>query len=175
MYQHYQAGHFGNKFHTWDDIPHWLASAYRKPVCMRYKGAMAGGKCAYHVAPESVCDVDNEWAQQGLDPKLITINESADDTALTIQGEVMRSTRHLSLRYSQTPLPMRNALAASERHAEGLEATCILKTYLDPASYEDLMDLLDTYEDAVVEFSTYSVDVGRCPRRNTVVWEARNY
>jgi hypothetical protein len=44
-----------------------------------------------------------------------------------------------------------------------------------PASYGDLQELLERFPDWVIEFATYSCEVGCIARRNTVFWEIRNY
>ena len=129
----------------------------------------------YGVVKKDVPDLVEVWKQKGANPSLITLNESAPDVELILQGEVMRSTDYLTLRYSRMKTAMRIALALSSHHAVGINAVNIIKSAMDPASWDDLQEIFDQYEDAVVEFSTWSRDVGNCAFRNTVLWEVRNY
>ncbi len=46
---------------------------------------------------------------------------------------------------------------------------------LDPSSRDDLEALLELYPDATVELTSYDVDVGVLPYRNTIVGEVRHY
>jgi hypothetical protein len=105
----------------------------------------------------------------------IYFNETAPDHLLLLQGDLMITDKHYTLFYSQAKLPMRQALSLDGRHAFGLEALQLLKENLDPSSYEDIMELLDRYEDHIIEFSTFSRDLGDCKGRNTVIWEVRSY
>lgn len=174
MYQLYHRGAFGNRLCTWRDLEEFYASKFQRPVVLRYKGS-GGGRVEYGVMPRDVPCVVEQWVKCGADPRLITLNELANDSDLILQGEVMRSTEHVSLRYSTVPAPMRVALAASQYHVGGLRAVSILRSTLDPTSFDELMDLLDRYPDSVIEFSTWGHDVGQIPHRNTVFWEVRNY
>ena len=49
-----------------------------------------------------------------------------------------------------------------------------MQTYMDPIGYENVMGLLNAYENAVVEFATYAVGVGVL-QRPTVIFEVRAY
>lgn len=160
FYARYQRGEFGNRPRTWSDSEALRASGYDGSVTVRSKEA--GGKCRYRVPAREAVAMDG------------TFNESMPDDLLLIQGEVVRTEAGLQLSYSTvTGLTMREAMRSPIR-AAGIAAEMLLRRYLWPASRDDLMELLETY-DAVVEFGAYSCAVGDCPRRNTVVWEVRNY
>ena len=175
MYALYEAGEFGNKLETWPSLDAFYASNVAKRVVMRYKGRAGGAWAAYDLAPSDVPAEAARWKAEGADLSLVTLNESAPDDLLLIQGEVMRSIDYLDLRYSRSKLPMRDALAKDQHHTDGAVAVALLRRYLDPSSYEDLWMLLDRYPDAVVEFSTWNTLVGTSPHRNTVFWEVRDY
>lgn len=175
MYAQYRRGRFGNRLRTWATLEDYRASGYSLPVVLRYAGAGGGAWCAYNVPPEDVDATVAQWVSEGANPKLITLNESADDSQLILQGEVMRSPSHYSLRYSTVPKPMRQALAECQHHAEGLTALMLMRSAMDAASWDELQDLLDDFDGAVIEFSVWGHDVGDAPRRNTVFWEVRHY
>lgn len=174
MYQAYHRGAFGNRLLAWPTLEAYRASGYANPIVLRYSGKSGGAWCEYNLAPENIDAVVARWVSEGADPCKITVNESANDSALILQGEVMRSIEYLSLRYSTVPKPMRLALAECQHHVGGLQARLLLEATLDDPSMDDLNRLLDDYEGAVVEFSTWDRPVG-VYTRNTVFWEVRHY
>lgn len=176
MYQIYLNGGFGNRLATWGTLDEYLHSGYEGNVVLRYsETSRAGEFIAYDTARDKVTDVVYEWVCRGAIRKYITVNSAAPDDKLLIQGEVFRNEDHIYLRYSTLCKPMRVALKEAQQHAKGLVAYRMLWHYLDYASYENLWELLDKYPTAVIEFSTWSVDVGDIPGRNTIVWEVRDY
>jgi hypothetical protein len=70
---------------------------------------------------------------------------------------------------------MRTALSLENRHAENSVAVAILRHFLDGSSYDDLVDLLDLYDGAAIEFSVCDRPVGDLDHRNTIFWEVRHY
>lgn len=175
MYALYHRGLFGNRLQTWKTLGAFYDSGFRGKVVLRYSGPQGGAWAAYEVEPEDVAGIVREWVGQGANPNLISLNESAPDSELVLQGEVMRSQEYLSVRYSRLKAPMRVGLSKALEHCGGLLAVLLLKGAMDPSSWDDLQGLFDTYHEAVVEFSVWSRDVGVCPRRNTVFWEVRDY
>jgi hypothetical protein len=133
-----------------------------------------GGPCYYGV---EVADLKAGRLPKGcstLSDK--RFNEGMPDDFLTIQGNVWYDLG-LKMEYSTVPgIGHRDAVRQPNmRTAEGLMATSLLNTYLDPNSRDDLRELFEIYPEAVVEFSTYSKHVGILPLRNTIVWECRQY
>lgn len=109
-----------------------------------------------------------------INPNDILIDEQAPDHLSTLKGEVMRTERYLYMRYDQTPgLRMRQAYPTM-KHMEGLSVVRMLKHYMDNDSWEMLNDMFDRYPDAMVEFSCYSVRLGRFGL-NTIFWECRTH
>lgn len=106
---------------------------------------------------------------------MIVVSEAAPDEYIVAQGEVCRHIGGLEMRYSTLKTAMRNALPVSQHHASGLRAKMLIEHWMSPSSLNDLNELLDTYPDAVIEFSIYSIELGSCPHRNTLIWEVRNY
>lgn len=124
---------------------------------------------------EDVRPITEQWIRDyGLRPDQIVVNEAIDSNGLVIQGEVMREIGGLLLHYSTEKLFMRPALKKKAQSVTGMRAQLLLAAHLDTPSYEQLMWLLDTYEDGIVEFSTYAHPVGELGW-NTVFWELRNY
>lgn len=157
----YLRGEFGNKPSTWKDAGDLDRSGFTGTVTAR--SAAPGGPCHYRVPVVTATTMSG-----------YVYNESMPDEKLLVQGEVFRDNGGLRLTYNTTPgLTMRDAMR-SPKNATGLVASMILRKYLWPSSYDDVMTLLDDY-DGVVEFGAYAGAVGDCPHRNTVIWEVRNY
>lgn len=56
----------------------------------------------------------------------------------------------------------------------GLTALQVLRTLLDPTGFDNVMDLLNNFPNAIVEFARYSIPVGVLARP-TVIFEVREY
>lgn len=172
MIRLYNKGAFGNKLRTWGSLQALHNSGYKGTVSIRVAGVAGGNLCFYGV---QISDVEKVILGNNLDN--FYINESAPDDKLLIQGEVMRDVygRGIAIYYSRLKCPMRSALLAKGESADGIRALGILRTYLTPSSFDDLLELLDTYEGGVIEFSAYGKKLGDCRGRNTIIWEVRNY
>jgi hypothetical protein len=176
MYPLYQAGAFGNKMLNWSSLAAYFDSGYRdKRVVLRYKGAAGGGWTAYNLTHDEVFPTVETWVQEGANISKIVVSEFVPDELITLQGEVQRSTGYLDLRYSTAQLPMRKALETAQVHTTGICANALLRRFLDPDSFDLLWELLDRYDGAAIEFSSFSQDVGDVPGRNTIFWEVRHY
>lgn len=174
MYELYYAGKFGNTLAQWKTVDDYLNSDFAGLVVLRYKEP-GSPWCKYGLTKSELQDQMAQWIKDGAKKDKFTVNELANDSDLIIQGEVERGINGLHVRYSKVPKPMRIALAEDQFHVDGLQAVNILKSSLDPSSYDWLHELLDTYPGAVVEFSTWAHDVGVIKNRNTVFWEVRHY
>lgn len=164
-------GLFGNKLKSWDSVDDFLRDSYKGTISVRYKG-LAGQFCYYNVT--NINPIIDEIIHKGGKRENIIINESAPDEFLTIQGELTRNEYGLYLFYSTKKGKMRDCLK-NGLSSKGLKVNIMLKHYLTPNSYEDIMELLDLYPDHIIEFSTYNKCIGDCVGRNTLIWEVRKY
>lgn len=183
----YQAGEFGNASPTWNTYQDWYKYVNFLMSDKEYEGPswglkfyhlrnrIAGGPTWYNVSGIELERAYYDLLKQGVNEPNIYVSEMAPTHLTLFQGEVKRTTRHLDLYYSTYVAPMREALAKQSRQVYGILAVTLLKYYLDQPSYEWLNYLLDTYEDHVVEFSTYSQCWGTVPGMNSVFWEVRLY
>lgn len=108
-------------------------------------------------------------------------NETAPDDRATLQGEIRRGAfgweffgAERSREDFGRMIRMRDALRVA-RSYQGLIVLFLLRKHLSPPSYDDLMELVDLFPDAVVEFSAYDRELGERRGRNTIIWEVRNY
>jgi len=97
------------------------------------------------------------------------------DDLLLIQGTLSLDALGLVLEYSTTRnLTFREA-EKNFQSARGIKARELLRIFLDPSSYADIMLLLEMFDKGTIEFATYEVDLGVLPYRNTVIFELRGY
>lgn len=101
-------------------------------------------------------------------------NECAPDEDILLQGEVsILSGEGLCLYYNTEPgYRMRVGLKRFGRHVYRSQAWALLKSVMDPPSFDDLCEMLDANE--VIEFSAYKHVLGWA-KRNVLFWECRSY
>lgn len=173
FYRMQEEGRFGNRLRHWQTVEAMEADNYQGLVSIRYRQP-ASPFCLYDVPAAKVRERMAMLQQMRANPELFVFNEAAPDHHLLLQGEVMRSEQYLTLFYSIAPLRMRAALERG-RQATGLVAVDLLRGNLSPASLDDMQELFDRFDGHVIEFSTYAVDLGIMPNRNTIFWEVRAY
>lgn len=163
FYRRYASGEFGNRPRSWSDAASLLASGFSG--CVTVRSTTPGGKCRYGVpVKEAVKETSG-----------FRFNESMPDDLLLLQGEVfVTEDGRTTLTYStERGLSMRSAMQLP-RSASGSAALAILRQYLWPSSFDDVVDLMRD-SGGVVEFGAYEKAIGDLPHRNTVIWEVRNY
>ena len=184
MYELYGRGVFGNRLRSFETLTDLFDNhGDLEVIGMRYADGAIGGSTRflmYDVPIEEVRYRVGGWVAEGADYSKIRYSEMAPKECALIQGEVQRTPYGLELTYSTVSgMHMREALRYDMEVATGLKAKYVLEKYLDPSSFDDLMNLLDTYGNAeysdVVEFSCYSRGLGVIPHRNCVIWEVRGY
>jgi hypothetical protein len=179
-YQLYNLGYFGNRALTWNSYDEIIQSGWSGLVCIRGKG-IPRADAKFNVAVENLRAEIEALKSKGISEDRLRFNQSMPDYALSIQGEVIDYTNrflHINgweLTYTTVKKPMNEGLREETRFASGLPARMILQSRMDPSSFSDLQTLLEIYPSAAVEFSTYELNVGDTPNRNTVFWEVRDY
>jgi len=179
-YALYLEGLLGNIALTWNTAEEILKSNWKGKICIRGMG-IKRKQPRYKVPLEKLNQTIKEMITEGIPKDTLKFNQSMPDNNLTIQGEIIRTHKGLSITYTHIKKPMNIALKEQELLAEGLKANLILKNFLWPASYNEIMNLLDFFSkeiyqpSCVIEFSTYDTNIGNLPGRNTVIWEVRDY
>lgn len=173
----YQAGHFGNRAPTWDSLDALnkdLEAGFDWPPDQLFhiRNRVANGPTWYDLYSWQMLDVWTRLESQGLASSLY-ISCMAPTSKTIFQGEVRQSENHLDLYYSKIAKPMRASLLEGGVQVRGILALSLLRLHCDPSSFDWIQELLDTYQDHVIEFSCYSVNWGTIPNRNTVIWECR--
>ena len=167
MYQLLNNGKLGNTFRSWDSWEEVLESGYRGLMSVR---SLKIGD------PVRIYDIPFEEVEKfaPTHPHSLIFYEATPHKTRLFQGEVCVFNECLQLTYTFVKLPMRLAFNESELHAEGLLASSLMRTYVDPSSLDDIYELLKIYRGHVIEFSTFRVNVGIL-QKPTVIWEVRDY
>lgn len=175
--QRYKAGEFGNASPTWNSFEdfmehskiyqtYWEATQSPK---YHLRGRVAGSETHYNL---SAWEVAYKWFRKS-DRELWYCSAMAPLHLLN--GELMRRHDGLYMFYSTVRKPMRDSLKEGGREAHGLTVKLILEQFMNVASYEWAMALLDRYPDHVVEFTVVDRCWGTVPGFNTLFWEVRKY
>lgn len=165
-------GVLGFKLRTWE-TPEDAVAAGVPLVGFRQLGVAGGGKFEM-TDLAGIHATASRWRSAGL---RFMICEAAPDDKGTIQGEVCRGLRGWEgfLGPVVGGRRMRQSIADGHITARtSAETRFLLRTYLSPASLDDLDALLDLYPDATVELTAYG-DHDFERGRNTIFWEVRNY
>ena len=157
----------------WDTYDQWWFSNYPGRIAIRTK--VRGGRCDYLIPKKDVASRYQSFISDGYHPSQIHFSAQCPEEDKIIQGEVQRGTRGLELTYSRSVLPMRDALRTDPHHATGMRARILLQSAMCSQSFDWLHELLDRFENHVVEFTTLRYPWGVLPGFNTVFWEVRNY
>lgn len=152
-------GLLGNKLRSWDSLSE-IPPGFQK-VMVRQKSRNGGGG----MAREALIRDLPVWPIKS--PGNYFFNELAPDEKVTLQGEVVECCGLELFAHCRGPeetgmLRMRDILRKARRY-RGLIALHLLR------------ELLDLYPGHVIELSAYSMNLGHCEGRNTIIWEVRAY
>ena len=169
----------GNHFRAWDSLVDLEASGYRGSVTQQ---AMLPGLSSTElfIPNISVAEVLERsrgvsgvyWREIAHQPDCP--GDGCQGCGRTINLEAMRGDKGLCLRHAHHPtLNLRHDLIENGREVQGLEAVLLLRRYLQE-DFDVLQEIWDSYPDAVIEASRFSVPVGVLESK-LVVWEVRDY
>ena len=169
----------GNHFRTWDSLADLEASGYRGAVTQQ---ALAPGLSSTdlfipNISVEEVLERSRGipgvyWREIAHQPNCP--GNGCHGCGRIINLEALRSTAGLCVRHAHHPtLNLRHDLAENGREACGLTALNLLRQYLEE-DLDVLQDIWDSYPDALIEASRFSVPVGVLGSR-LIVWEVRDY
>lgn len=171
FYRRYMAGEFGNRPKSWANVDELLADGWPidKPVsCRNFK--VVGGLVVLAASLEEI------RTKNGGTFDDLTFVEPVPHHRNLIQGEISRGLGPLEMSYS-TRLHVSNRDCRSEfaKHVSGVEVYILLRHFMFASDFENLMNLLEKFPEAAIEFSTFECCVGVLPMSNTIIWEVRNY
>lgn len=169
MYARLLAGEFGNTNPSWDGLTDWLLTGSYKDY------PLWGVRSKTANDPRTRLNVPTtDVYAYCVENRLTDANISPMVKAWSVQweGDVCRG--FVSGNVGVEPGSWRTHMK-KPRLWEGSAATVLLKHVLNPASFDDLLILLDEFPDHVVELSALDHCFGTVPGRNAVVWEVRKY
>jgi len=174
MYRRYEDMEFGNQFPCWKTVREMLDSDVPDGCLnIRHKTLGLSGFLYMNLSREEALSIIQEkgFSESNIH---LTAGDQRDSKFRTFQGEVQEDEHGWSLHYSCLREPMRPALSKAGKYAHGLQARQLLRHYMDPPSYENLINLFDRFPGHAVEFTCFSRGVGVLGW-NTVFWEVRDY
>lgn len=174
MYTLLQNGNLGNTIQTWN-YSEFEPNLCSNKVHIRYANKKLHGPCHTGINPQDVNQLLDMYEQQGWNKSTAIIGLDLPNDKRVLQGQFQITENHYDLTYTTIPLPMRQAFDIEQKYASGLIAITIMRTFIDAASLDDIVELSIKYDGAVVEFTTCSTNIGNLPHRNTIIWEVRNY
>jgi len=172
-YTLYESGFFGNKIRTWNTLQKVLDSNHQGTVSIRSK--KISWKTKFNIPVQELPTLINYLKKQNINVSELTFNETPPDHHLIFQGEIMRTPNGLYFLYSNEKAPMKIALRKQSKSITGIQTQNLLKAHLDPNSLNNIFELLDLFPNDIIEFSTFSINLGNIKGRNTIIWEVRGY
>lgn len=146
-----RSGEFGNTHQTWDTLNETLESGHPGPLVIRYKGSGTNHFWTPNIAKNDLLGKVQESITFGARLDQMYFGEYLDVSKVILHGSVARSERYVELEYSFVKKPLREAMNEDGRHAEGVAAVYLLHKYLNVSEYEHIFDLLETYDDIIIE------------------------
>jgi hypothetical protein len=172
----YEALEFGNCSPTWNTWEEWCEGTIGVDPLTLYhiRNRVAGGMTWYNV-PHYKMFEEYDAALTQYDPGQLYFSAMCPTPLTTIQGELMDEEGGLYLYYSDVKKPMRQSLVEGGREARRGTVNTLLRTFMNPRSYDWVQWLLAAYPGHVIEFTCLSRCWGRLPGYNTLFWEIRQY
>jgi hypothetical protein len=171
QYKRWESGEFGNRVNVWS-IDEYLESNFNAPVGLRYKSP---GSSFCKIPCYTKLEVQNslkEFCTEGAERSKFNVNEAILDQDVKFQGEIFRDEIGLRLFGSFTQKPMRIALLDGVEYLN-IRAKLLLEYICNSKSYTMLMELLDKYDDGIIEFTVCNRNIGVLPNHSVCIWELR--
>jgi hypothetical protein len=171
FYDLWTKGVLGNRTRVWTNVEDALKS--RCPQIGFREVGRGGGGAWESGSRADARDTAARWTRLG---RRFIMDDGAPSSHAILQGEVCRTFEGLQsyLAVGHGIPPMRISMARGMHTHRGYLATKILlDEYMDPSSRDDLDSLLELYPDHTIEFTSFDIDVGNIPNRNTLIWETR--
>lgn len=164
-------GRLGNYVETWDSVPKAIvAGAFVNDGTVMIRSMVPNGPNKANLEAGSALEFQYELFCKGVE---FVVQPMLNDQWRTVQGELIYEP-DLKMWWSTMKRPMRQALREEPRWSNGAETMSVLAHYMDASSFADVFEIMDKYPNAVVEFGCFDRGVGVL-RRNTIIWEVREY
>lgn len=182
---YFARGLYGNSMRQW---PNWALAAddlaYQGAYVIRYKGENGvQGPCIYGVPRYRLLQAWKELIAQDWKDERLYVNEEIPVDRIIFQGELSTGNWHhpewYLIGHAGPGMHMRPAMKLSDFDEKGWRAKEYLRKHMDPASWDDLMQLLDQWEDTrtetIIELVIFDTPIGKLAHtgRRCLVWEYR--
>ena len=176
LVQLFVQGFFGNRVRQWQSVRELMSDPFDRLVVLRQKSRQGGGRgiTIYGIEKSSLPAVVAELARKGIEEETLYFNEAIIPANVVFQGEIMRIVGGLYLLYSTLPMHMHDALLKEPKHAFGLRAKLLMEHFVCDYGLPCIWDLLERFENHVVEFTVCSKSFGDLSWR-TIIWECRGF
>ena len=172
----WKAGELGNRLRVWDTVGELQKSDYRGNVTIRSRHKDSNFFVP-SVPYRGLLSKLTQLVRRGANTRDLYFGEVPLDNSRCIQGELTGIAGSLPYYFfcSSSQQNLRTALEESGYSVHGLTTLGVLRHFMDPNSYDDILGLLEHYPDHVIELSVFDYNLGIVPNRNTIVWEVRAY
>ena len=182
---YFARGLFGNSIRQWGS---WVEAAdavdYQGTFVIRYKGENgAQGPAIFDVPRWRLFWEWSDLLSAGWKEERLYVNEAIPKERIIFQGELSTGNWHHPQWYlvgHEGPgMHMRDAMKLRDFERHGWRAKEYLRKHMDASSWDDLMQLLDQWQDTrvetVIELVVFDTPVGRLAHtgRRALYWENR--
>lgn len=181
MYKALAAGLLGNTTPQWFDVYEWWSDNERlKYGWWGVRTMTPGGPCLLSATSEGAFDAARLFKRYG---HKVNISPMIDKfCTVTAWLELWDSPTGLVVEGVEYPDTVggwtwRNSMPDQTRRKrwEGVQARMVLRRHLNENSLDDVAELMEQYQDHVLELSAVDRCIGIVPHRNHIVWELRSY
>lgn len=176
----FKRGVYGNSIEQYEHPTEALAGT-KQSFVIRYKGEPGvQGPAIFGVPRERLVADWKNLITEGWEEKRLYVNEEIDRHAIRLQGELMLTWDDgwLFRGSDDRGIHMRAALQPPHLKTwHGWQARELLRTSMDPSSWDDLNCCIDLWPDAVIELAVMDSPIGRLANtgRRLIIWEARTF
>ena len=165
----------GNSLAIWTTIKDVRSSSYSGPIAIR--SLVPGRKMISHINQEDLESTTEEYKRDNLcvDDEFVYSEMASPSMGIQrlLNAELTRTEEGLYLQFGTANEHMRDSMK-NPRILNLIRAKLFLENKVDPPDFDDLMVLLEEYENPIIELSVLDRSVGWANRR-MIIWEVRHY
>lgn len=176
----FSRGCYGNNIPTYAN-PSAALNTDEPFFVIRYKGEPGvQGPAIYGIARNCLISEWQRLIREGWKEERLYVNTEIPNKRIVFQGELSTGnwadTQWYLVGCEEPGMHMREAMKRSTFKATGWKARAYLQTKMDPASWDDLNAVINTWPDGVIELVIFDTPFGSLAStgRNCVVWEVRD-
>lgn len=174
-------GAYGNNIPTYAN-PYEALKTSEQSFVIRYKGPPGvQGPAIYGIQDICLNDVWRDLIKSGWKEECLYVNSEIPNKRIVFQGELSTGNwtdpEWLLVGCEDSGIHMREAMKRSTFKARGWKARAYLQLKMDPASWDDLNAVINTWPDGVIELVIFDTPYGSLAStgRRVILWEVRSY